>query len=90
MYEVFLQFNVPMMIRLASNLSGFTVSGMSAAGALAVPVAAVFVVESVLLAVWASAGVSVGAAVFVVVAGVTVALLGVVVLAVVEVEAVDA
>ena len=88
MYEVFLQFNVPMIIRLASNLSGFTVSGMSAAGALAV--AAVFVVESVLLAVWASAGVSVGAAVFVVVAGVTVALLGVVVLAVVEVEAVDA
>ena len=88
MYEVFLQFNVPMIIRLASNLSGFTVSGMSAAGALAV--AAVFVVESVLLAVWASAGVSAGAAVFVVVAGVTVALLGVVVLAVVEVEAVDA
>ena len=88
MYEVFLQFNVPMIIRLASNLSGFTVSGMSAAGALAV--AAVFVVESVLLAVWASASVSVGAAVFVVEAGVTVALLGVVVLAVVEVEAVDA
>ena len=88
MYEVFLQFNVPMIIRLASNLSGFTVSGISAAGALAV--AAVFVVESVLLAVWASPGVTVGAAVFVVVAGVTVALVGVVVLAVVEVEAVDA
>lgn len=38
MYEVLVQFSVPIIIRLASNLRGLTVSGISAAGALTIAV----------------------------------------------------